>query len=113
MKKNINVVRGDTISLKFTLKTADGQDVNEQDIETLLITLKKGTDDISPTIFQKTLEDITFDDGYCHVVFEPEDTEDLEYGKYYFDIEVTLNNGYRKTALYTLTLTEETTLHRG
>lgn len=113
MKKNINAVRGDTISFKFSLKTADGQDVQLQDINTLFITLKKGTDDISPTIFQKTLEDITIDDGYCHAVFDPEDTENLEYGKYYFDIEVTLNNGYRKTELCTLTLTEETTLHRG
>lgn len=31
---------------------------------------------------------------------------------YCFDIEVTLTNGYRKTALYEFNLTKETTIHK-
>ena len=113
MNRNFNFVRGDSFPFKFSIKTSQGENVNINDINTLFITCKKETDNIASIIFQKTLEDITIEDGYCHVVFNPKDTEKLNYGKYFFDIEITLNNGYRKSELYTFTLTEETTLHRG
>lgn len=109
---DFNFVRGDTFAFKFLIKTEESP-INTNDIDTLYITCKKGTDNISETIFQKNLEDVTIENGYCHVVFEPKDTQKLNYGRYYFDIEITLKSGYRKTKLYTFTLTEETTLHGG
>lgn len=112
MIKNINSIRGDSIPLKFAIKTADGQIVQINDIETLYLTCKKNTDNVAPILFQKTLEDMTLSDDYYHVVIEPEDTEKLNYGEYFFDIEVTLKNGYRKTSFHTLNLTDEVTLHR-
>lgn len=109
---NINFVRGDSFPFKFSIKNKQGDNITVEDIDTLFITCKKKTDNLSPVIFQKTLEDVTIEEGFCHAVFEPEDTERLEYGLYYFDIEITLNSGYRKTKLHTFRLTDETTLHR-
>ena len=106
--------RGDTFAFKTPIKFADGTPVTKADIETLFITVKLQPTEYSPKIFQKTLEDVIIDsEGYCHVVFEPKDTETLNYGKYFFDIEVTLKSGYRKTALDSFKLAKETTNHGG
>ena len=106
--------RGDTFAFKTPIKFADGTPVEKEDIETLFITVKLQPSEYSPIIFQKKLEDVTIDSkGYCHVIFEPKDTETLFYGTYYFDIEVTLKSGYRKTSLNSFNLTKETTNHGG
>ncbi len=110
---HFNFVRGDSRPFKFFIRTKNGENVNSEDIDTLFITCKKSTDNTASIIFQKTLEDVTIQDGYCHVIFNPQDTERLNYGKYYFDAEVTLKNGYRQTGFYSFNLTEETTIHRG
>ena len=106
-------VRGDTFAFKFKITTQDNEDISISDIDTLFITCRKKTHESSPIIFQKNLDDVTIEDGYCHVVFEPEDTETLKLGMYYFDIEITLNSGYRKSKLYNFTITAETTIHGG
>ena len=110
---NVKFVRGDTFSFKFLIKSKDETNITTNDIDTLFITCKRNTNDLSSIVFQKKLEDVTIENGWCHAAFEPEDTERLNYGTYYFDIEITLKSGYRKSKLYTFTLTEETTLHRG
>lgn len=107
-------IRGDTFPFKTRLTYKNEQPVLKSDIETLLITCRKAPDKYFPIIFQKNLEDVEIDsNGYCHVVFKPEDTETLEYGIYFFDIEVTLKNGYRKTKLESFALTQETSTHGG
>lgn len=104
-------VRGDTFPFKFKLTMSDGSNVATSDIDTLLVTCRQSTYKESPILFQKTLNDVIIEDGFCHVVFDPQDTEDLMYGNYYFDVEVTLKSGYRKTKLFEFDLTEETTIH--
>lgn len=64
-------------------------------------------------MFQKKLEDVTIEEGKCHVVFNPENTQELEYREYYFDVELTLTNGTKKTKLYKFKLTPETTIYGG
>ena len=106
-------IRGDTIGISFSLKYKDDNVVSKEEIDSLFITIKKSiyTEEI---IFQKTLENVEIDEnGIVHLVFEPEDTECLEYGKYVFDIEVTLKSGYRKTKLSEFNITGETTFHGG
>ena len=112
-KKNHEFVRGDSFCFKIKLLDADKQPIIADKISELFVTFRKYTNDDSPIIFQKNLEDVTIDEyGYCHVAFNPEDTQDLPYGEYYFDMEVTLNSGYRKSRLYEIELTKETTIHR-
>lgn len=107
------MVRGDTFSFKKRLLFANKTPVQTSDVESIFITFKKETTDSSPMIFQKELKDIIIDqDGYCHIVFKPKDTENLVYGTYYFDIEVTLVNGVRKTCLEKIEITSETTTHK-
>ena len=107
----MDFVRGDTFSFKFKITTSGGGNITINDIDTLFITCREYPNESSPIIFQKTKTDVTIDNNYCHVVFEPEDTEKLDLGMYYFDVEITLPSGYRKSKLYTFTLTPETTIH--
>lgn len=103
------MVRGDTFASKFLIRFKDERNVEKSDIETLFITFKNVPEKNSEYIFQKTLDDVEISDGYCHFIFEPNDTEYLEYKKYYFDTSVTLKNGVRKTKTYSITLTKKTT----
>lgn len=110
---NIKLTRGDSLAFKTRVIFRNGSIADKKDIESFFVTFKKGTNNISPIIFQKTIDDINFDDdGYLHCLFNPEDTENLDYGIYYFDIEVTSNN-IRKTKLIQVILTPETTIHGG
>lgn len=106
-------VRGDTIALKTLIKLADNQPVSKQDLTELYITCKKN-EYSENTIFQKTLEDVEIDEqGYCHIIFRPEDTQTLGYGNYFCDIELTTKSGIRKTKVFEITLTKEATFHNG
>lgn len=106
--------RGDTFAFKTKLILANSEIPKIGDIDTIFITCKEGESDGSKIVFQKNKEDIKFDEkGYIHVVFEPEDTENLIVGKYVFDIEVTLTNGYRKTKKGEFTLEYDVTDHKG
>lgn len=108
----ITFIRGDTFAFKFSIKLVNGQIINKDDIDTLYITARKCANKESPVVFKKTLNDVEIDEeGYCHAIFNPEDTEELIYGSYFFDVEITLINGYRKTKLFNFTITKETTIH--
>ena len=105
-------IRGDTFAFKFSIKLANGQIPTKEDISTLFVTVRKYATRSSAIIFEKTLEDVEIDeDGYCHVKFNPEDTENLLYGSYFFDVEITTTGGYRKSKLFQFNLTKETTIH--
>lgn len=110
----IEFIRGDTLPFKTKISLSDGTAITTEDIQTLLITARSKTFKSSPIIFQKTLENVTIDaEGYLHAVIEPEDTQELPYGDYYFDIEITLNTGYKKSRLYQFKITEETSIYEG
>lgn len=105
------IVRGSTFSRCVALRYADGRKVEKSDIDTLYITLREFPEEASPIKFQKKLEDMRIEEGYCHFVFEPKDTEKLEYGTYYFDIALTLTNGTRKIVAHELEITQKTTFY--
>lgn len=106
--------RGDTFLFKVQITNADSKPIILEEIDTLFITCKEQPFDDYPILFDKKLEDVTIDEeGYCHIVFDPENTESLNYSTYYFDIEITLKSGFRKTELYTFKLTEKVTTHGG
>ena len=108
---NVNFVRGDTFSFKVKLTLLNQEILTKDEIDTIFITIRKEPTTASKIIFQKTIDNITFEDGYINCTFLPQDTQKLSYGKYYFDIEITLKNGYRKTKLYSFMLKKETTIH--
>lgn len=107
-------VRGDTMPFKTPINLKDGTSIRTEDIGTLFITAREKPLITAPIIFQKTLEDVTIDqEGYLHVIIEPEDTQELPYGEYFFDIQITSKTNYRKTRLFKFKLTGETTIYGG
>lgn len=108
---DISFVRGDTFAFKVNVFLYNKTILTSDDVESIFITVRKEPTSLCEIIFQKTIDNITFEDGYINCTFLPQDTQNLPYGKYYFDIEITLKNGYRKSKLYNFTITEETTIH--
>lgn len=108
-------IRGDSYLFKVPVKHRENDiPLQETDVDTIFVTFKETTSKTSTILFSKDLSDITIDEnGYCHIAFNPSDTESLNYGTYYFDIEITLKNGYRKTQTYSVKITDETTSHGG
>lgn len=108
----IEFIRGDTKPFRFRIKNVNGQPIQKSEVDTLIMTCRKRDSEKSPILFEKTIDDFIFgEDGFCHSQIKPEDTQNLEYGAYGFDIECTLLNGYRKTLKANFKITEEDTIH--
>ena len=103
----MQLTRGDTKALKFQRKS-EGQ-VIKTVADNIYFTVKKNnsTNDV---IFQKTINDMTFDDeGFYHFTINPIDTNNLSYGEYVYDIEVKIDNYVKTIAQGTLSITKEVT----
>lgn len=91
----MKIIRGDTKKCKFQRKDAEGHAILTI-ADKIYFTVKKNNTTLEP-IFQKTIDDMTFDEsGYYHFTIEPEDTNNLDYGNYYYDIE-RIYEGDKKT----------------
>lgn len=92
----IEIIRGDSLSLKFQRLDAEGSVITTEADE-VFFTVKKNTA-TKDVLFQKKLEDMTFDnDGTYHITILPGDTEELPYGSYAYDLEVLVGDDYKKT----------------
>ena len=102
-------IRGDTFKLPIQLKNND--EVIKVKVEKMYFTIK----DVAyskDVILQKKLDDgITFDSetGIYLVEIKPEDTDNLNFGDYEYDLEI-INNGEVETPLIgTFKITKEIT----
>jgi len=92
MKKNIDMVRGDTLA--FAVKITFDEDV--QELDSAYFTCKRNYADTEP-VFQKKLSNGIYvseqtDDGLIYTVrVAPDDTKDVDAGKYYYDMEIGCN----------------------
>lgn len=107
----MNFIRGDSFPFKFKINSKEGTLISKEDIDTLILTCREYPNKNSKALFTKDINDFLNDKEYYHGIFKPEDTENLKYQTYYFDIEVTLKNNYRKTLYDSFTLTEECSFH--
>ena len=83
----IQLTRGDTARLTITIQNdLDGNDYEVAPTDTLKLTIKKTVNDSKPAV-QKTVT------GYSQFYIEPEDTKDLSFGKYLYDVELTTASG--------------------
>ena len=108
---DLEFTRGDTKAFKFKLQDKNKQPLNLTGSDNLYMTVKKDINS-NKIIFQKrTGNGIELkDDGYYHVTINPDDTNDLPYGQYGYDIELKTGTGIVKTLVVgTITLTEEYT----
>ncbi len=83
---NISMVRGDTLAFAFEV---DGMD----QLDTAFFSCKVNPDDVL-YIFQKSLNDgiSNASTGKYRVRVAPEDTENVELGAYYYDLQIGANN---------------------
>lgn len=90
---HFEMVRGDTLAFAIQMEF----DEEPQDLEESYFTCKTNFDDNTP-IFQKTLnngiEKIKTEGNslYYGIRIAPEDTKDIEPGRYYYDLEIGLNH---------------------
>lgn len=85
---NIKITRGDTGKFSFVRKDKNGNVILSQP-QAIYFSVKTNGYAKQPLI-QKTLEDMEFDSETGKYIFyiNPEDTNELSYGKYEYDIEV-------------------------
>lgn len=109
------IKKGETFARKVKIRAVGSNEgIKPDEIKSLFITLREQPYEHYPIIIQKSKKDITIDEeGFCHFVFSGDETEKLKYGKYYFDISITLNNNFRKIRFYELEITQKTTFYNG
>ena len=102
-KTTITLTRGDTFRATITLTDADGELYFPVEGETVQFAVKKTYEDEECLI----LKDIPIDT--LELIIEPEDTKDLPFGNYVYDMQITRLNGDVDTFITkaSLILTEE------
>lgn len=94
--QTLSLNRGTTFKLRGRRIDANGNPILTTPEELYFIVKKRWTD--KTALITKTLQDMEFDeDGYYHFTILPEETENLDYGKYVWDFTpVDDNNIYRQ-----------------
>lgn len=106
---NISITRGDTKQFKFQRKS-NGQVITTEADE-IFFTVKRNNN-VENFVFQKTIDDMDFDEEYFyHFTINPEDTNNLPYGTYAYDIEVKIDNYVKTIALGNFEITKEVTFY--
>ena len=102
--------RGDIRVVRFTVNNNDGS-VSDIDFTEIFVTFKS-TFRNDKTIFQKRLSDgtvVKMGDGDYQFTIRAEDTDNLDFRSYAFDIELIYGKTIKQTFTGTLTLTDEAT----
>lgn len=94
--QTFGIKRGTTFALKAQRKDAEGNPILTEPEEIYFIVKKQWAD--KTALITKDKNDMTFDEeGYYHFTITPEDTENLDYGTYVWDLTpVDDNNAYRQ-----------------
>lgn len=112
---SITMPRGDIRAVYFTVynnSNGNGEKtVYDEGFDEIYFTVKTGYNK-AEYLFQKRLStgDIELmEDGVYQFVIEPEDTDNLKFGAYVFDIELVAGTDIKQTFTGSLTLTNEAT----
>ena len=107
----MNLIRGDTLKLKFKRIDKNGEVIKEKP-DKLFFTVKSNYT-VKSYLFQKSLSKNTIiydeEDNYYKLTITPEDTNKLDYDTYVWDIEVITDNVVKTIAKGTLKLEQEVT----
>ena len=82
---NVKITRGDTGIIAIVLQNKDGSAYEMQPNDVLLMTVKRNA------LTKEVLIQKQFADG--QVKIEPADTDELSYGTYYYDVQLTTAAG--------------------
>ena len=106
----IALIRGDIDYERFLVKDKDGN-LTDVDFDDVHFTVKKSTKDHT-VLFQKKLSAGTIEKlgvGDYQVKINPEDTNNLNYGDYVFDFQVSYQNEIKKTFVGKFVIDDEVT----
>lgn len=105
--------RGDTMALEFTLSDGEGHNIDIDSVNSITLTCRKRNNLESPIIFQKNKDDFVYDSTKKKytVTIQPEDTRELSYGFYNYDIQVNYG-GVISTRKSSFRLTAEDTIYQ-
>lgn len=105
MKNIFSMVRGDTQAFEIEILEND----TPVTVDSIYFTVKNDaiTDEV---LFQKKLNDgITLTDNIYNIIIDPSDTDNLDYGKYAYDIEIIKNSVKKTIVVGVLEISEEIT----
>lgn len=90
MDRNLKMVRGDTFAFGIEYEF---DDKSKEDLDTCYFSCKLNPDD-EEYVFQKSIGDgiSKAGDNQYRVRVAPADTEGIDIGKYYYDLQIGLNN---------------------
>lgn len=94
--RDISMIRGDTESLRVSVKEQYGDKIFLSSGDTIYFTVKKNSKE-EEVLIQKVVE--VFDNGEAVISIDPEDTKQLEFRTYYYDIQLNRTNGDVKTVI--------------
>lgn len=86
--QNITMIRGDTLAFNAQVFDQDGEPIT---VDSAYFTCKKAIS--NENVFQKALNNgIYQEDGMMSVRVAPEDTREVDEGRYYYDFQIGVNN---------------------
>ena len=96
-KQRLEITRGDSAKWKFRRLDNNNEPILVK-ADKVYFTVKNSFED-SDAVFQKTIDDMEFDnEGYYSFTVDPDDTNGLPFGYYVFDVEVIIEGiDYKKT----------------
>lgn len=99
----IRLTRGDTFMARIDISNPDGSAYEPADGDVIRFALKKSYSDSKPLILKEIPVDTLL------LVLDPADTKRLDFGRYVYDIQITMADGRVDTFITkaTLKLTEE------
>ena len=108
----MELTRGDTLKLKFKRQDKNTGEIIKQKADKVYFTVKENYN-LTNYVFQKSLSagTITYseEDNCYYFIINPEDTNELNYMDYVYDIEVIQNGEVRTVTKGILKITEEVT----
>lgn len=98
MEEDLKIVRGDTGLYKLNLKDQNGASIILSDAGQIYFTVKENLE-MSTCLINKKIGDgiVLGDDNAYHITLNGEDTNDLKFKSYYYDIQVMTDAHTRKT----------------
>ena len=109
----LNFIRGDSCPLKFKINDVEGISVLKTDLISLNLTCRKANSKYSEIVFEKNIDDFNYENEYYFINIEPQDTQELPYDTYNFDIQATFSDGEVQTLKGEFTITDEDTIYEG
>ena len=93
---NIRMIRGDSESMKISLKNKEQEPISLVEGDTIYFTVKTSAKTDKKEI-QKIVRE--FVDGVAYIEIKPEDTNELAFKTYKYDIQLTTKDGIVKTLI--------------